>query len=937
MNLGGAVEKLANSPSLKVTLMLFSRAFRFAFPALLVATALGAQQQFGRVEGLVVDAATKRPVADAGVQIVGTTLGTMTHADGRFSIANVPMGTVTIQVRRLGYMPRTITGLTLAASETLTQTVEMSAAVVRVAAQVVTASANRGSVESALDEQRRSNQIQSSVTAEQISKSPDSDAAQAAQRVSGVTVQDGRYVFVRGLGERYTTTSLNGARMPSPEPERKVVPLDLFPSGMLQSVTTSKSFTPDLSGDFSGAAVDIRTREYPAQRTVSFGSSIGMTAGTLGNRVAVAPGVGGELFALSGSGRDMPAAARSAGNFNGVSRAQKNAIINSFRDVWRPEFSSGRPNASFRASLGGNDRMLGRRIGYLLSGTYSYSQELRENEVRAQAQPGSEPNTQLLKDQLIGSASSESVLWGALLNAGTLLSANSRLTFNAIYNRTADNDARLERGFFSDAGPVDITRLDYVERSMWSTQLSGEHDFGRRALEWSIAGAGVTRVEPDKSELIYNVVPATASSPERLLWDQSSAEGAVRSFSTLDEKSIEGKVSHRWDFGPLGKSWSLKVGALGRGAVRDANNQSFGLFAPVLSDTVRALPPEEIFGGRFTAPDSAVIDVRSLAQGGSYRAEDALGAGFAMIDVPLSQALRLITGARLEYAHTYIEAFSTLGDRVPSTREFTDPLPAVVLTYRPSELQTVRLSGSRTLARPEYRELAAVRSRQVSHGIDLSGNPNLVRTLIDNVDLRWELYPRPAELVSVAVFAKRFHNPIERVSRASSNADFVTYVNTPGADNYGVELEARQGLDVLADVLAPFTASSSVTVMRSKIDLGSEGTAASTNRIRAMVGQAPYVVNVGLTYARGTGSATVLYNRVGPRIVEAGTIPMPDVKELARNQLDFSLRLPARRGILARFDAKNLLNTDYHVQQGSVVREFYHNPRKFQLGVTVER
>jgi TonB-dependent receptor len=471
---------------------------------------------------------------------------------------------------------------------------------------------------------------------------------------------------------------------------------------------------------------------------------------------------------------------------------------------------------------------------------------------------------------------------------------------------------------------------------MWSLQLTGEHDMGRRALDWAISGAGVTRDQPDKSELIYNIVAASGSTPERRLWEQSDAEGAVRTFSRLDERSVEGRISHRWNLGRGDRQWFVKVGSLARGTKRDANTQAFGLFAPVLSDTVRELPPEELFGGRFTAPDSAVIDVRSLAQGGSYTAEDGLAAGFAMAEVPLTPALSLLTGARLEYANTHINAISTLGDRSPTTREFTDVLPALVLTYRRSDAQAIRLSGSRTLARPEYRELAAVRSRDVHGGIDLSGNPALVRTLIDNADLRWEFYPRGGELLSVALFAKRFHYPIERVSRSSSNADFVTFVNAHGANNYGIELEARKDLDVIAEVFAPLTAFSSVTWMRSKIDLGDQANA-STNADRAMVGQAPYVINAGLTYSRGSGSATVLFNRVGDRISEAGVVPMPDVKELARNQLDFSLRVPASQGVVARLDAKNLLGTSHLLRQGSIVRELYRIPRTLQLGVNVQR
>ena len=193
----------------------------------------------GRIVGRIVDASTGQGVSEVGVQVVGSTLGTSSGIEGRYALPNIPAGTVTIQVRRIGYAPKTVTGILLAAGQTLEQNISLQPATVQLQTVQTTAAAERGSVNEALDQQRTATGIVSSVTAEQITRSPDSDAAQAVQRVSGVTVQDNRYVFVRGLGERYTTASLNGSRIPSPEPEKRVVPLDLFPSGLLQTITPS--------------------------------------------------------------------------------------------------------------------------------------------------------------------------------------------------------------------------------------------------------------------------------------------------------------------------------------------------------------------------------------------------------------------------------------------------------------------------------------------------------------------------------------------------------------------------------------------------------------------------------------------------------------------------------------------------------------------------
>ncbi len=910
---------------------------RRALVALMIAGPAFAQQEpgTGRVVGRVIDAETGRPIAEAGVQIVGTTLGVQTSIDGRFTLNRVPAGTVTLQVRRLGYQPKTITGLRLEEQTTTEQNVSLAQMVAQMEALVTTANVERGSVENALDEQRTALGIVNSVTAEQISKSPDANAAQALSRVSGVTVTDGKYVVVRGTPERYTTTSLNGARVPSPEPERKVVPLDLFPSGLIQSVTTSKTFTPDLSGDFSGAHVDIKTKEFPAERQVTYGFSTGSAVGVWGNQVAFAPGVGGEAFAWAKSSRFMPSGAATAGDFSGTTQQQRNQIINSFRNVWQAGQRHARPNMSARMSIGGSTPMIGHNFGYLVSGSYSYSQDRQEGGSRALARyNGGGP--EIAYNQFTGDNSGTSVLMGGLLNLSTLLTPNSRLTFNNMYSRSADNDASVERGVLeNEAIPVELQRLRYIERMVWSSQLAGETRKDAHSIDWSITGSGVSRAEPDRSELGYEL--DSTGVVERKLWVYSGGDYASRTFASLDEKAVEAKASYTLEFGSAERRSMLKVGALGRGAHRDADVKTFGILSNGISDSVRALPPETLFGGQFTHPDSSVLTMRSLSQGGAYSATDGIGAGFAMVETPLTSTIRMITGVRYEHQQALVKSVSSLGDRDKANPSYDDFLPSLALNYRPSNRHAIRLSGSRTLARPEYREVAAIRTREGNGRVDQVGNPRLVRTLIDNLDVRYEFYPRRGEVMSVAVFAKRFHDPIERVFIASSSAATASVVNADGADNIGVELELRKDLDEFGFLLEPFTAFGGATFMQSQIRLGDKA-ASSTNPSRAMVGQSPYVVNAGLTWnGRAGASATLLFNRIGDRIVEAGQLPMPDVVELARNSVDASFRWPLRTGIVARIDAKNLTDDERLLKQGAVTREGYRTGRGLQIGVALQR
>jgi TonB-dependent receptor len=277
-----------------------------------------------------------------------------------------------------------------------------------------------------------------------------------------------------------------------------------------------------------------------------------------------------------------------------------------------------------------------------------------------------------------------------------------------------------------------------------------------------------------------------------------------------------------------------------------------------------------------------------------------------------------------------------LGHPVAVRKNWTDVLPSLALNYQMNGEQQLRLSASMTLARPEYRELAPITSRDVLNADDVLGNDQLQRTRIKNADARWEWYPSSGEIVSVGVFAKQFDNPIERVYQAAgSGTRVVFYTNAVSATNYGVELEGRKNLGFIVPALDRFQAFTNLTVMQSQIHLGEDTRASATNKSRRMVGQAPYVVNAGLSYLAfgNSTSATILFNRVGPRIQAAGDRPLPDVIEESRNALDFSLRLPVAGVFSARFDAKNLLDSPYNVRQGTVTREQYRFGRTVQAGV----
>lgn len=904
---------------------------------LIVPFAQLAAQDAGRIVGRVVEADQGNPIAGAELEVVGAGITAITALDGRYALQDLPAGPVSIRVRMLGFAPKVVTGLVVIEGKTVAQDVALAASAVQLAEISVSAAAERGSVNRALDEQRNAPGIVSAVSAEQIQRSPDSDAGQAVQRVSGVTVQDGRYVIVRGLGERYTTTSLNGARIPSPEPERKVVPLDLFPSSLLEGITTSKTFTPDQPGDFSGAQVDLKTREFPAGRVLTLSTSVGLNTAVTGRQLPRAPRTGTEWLGFAGNERELPAPARAAGNLVGVSQADRIPIINSFRPAWNGRTGQAGPNGSFGLSVGGEDPVFGQRFGYIGSFSYSYNQETRRNESRASAFPGPTPDQATPVNLYTGSTGREAVLWGGLLNLSTRLGAGTKLSFNNSLTRTSDNEATRLSGFYEqNAINLDLTRLSFVERSVRSNQLRGEHLLGERNfLDWSVSATGVKRNEPDRADLIYVAEDDGAGNMVPAFW-WGANRSADRTFSSIDENGYEGALNYRISLGAADAPTWLKAGVMGRSVDRDADSRIYNLSTTSLTEAERRAPAEDIFSGFYASQGRLFLNP---GPSGRYTAEDRLVAGYLQADVPVTDRIRILGGVRVERSEIDVNTvlFRGIQDSlVPSALKNTDVLPALGLTYFITDNHQVRVSATQTLSRPEYRELSPVEFYDVLGGQRLFGNAALRRALIQNYDARWEWYPRAGETVSLGAFYKRFRNPIERilVQNADGFSPDITFANAEGADNYGLELEVRKRLDLLSEGLRRLTIFANGTLIQSEIDVGNAGLSSLTNPSRPMAGQSEYVVNAGLSYAADDGrwNGTVLYNVAGRRLIEAGISPLPDSYEQERHLVDFSLQFPLAGAVSGKLDAKNLLDEPVRYLQGPVERLRYETGRIFTLG-----
>jgi len=385
--------------------------------------------------------------------------------------------------------------------------------------------------------------------------------------------------------------------------------------------------------------------------------------------------------------------------------------------------------------------------------------------------------------------------------------------------------------------------------------------------------------------------------------------------------------------GAVARQNTLQAGAYARTTDRTAEAPIFA-FRSRAPTSVSRKGADVIFGAAQACATCSAINVQPIGQAGSYTAEDRTVAGYAMADWGLTEQVRVIAGARLETADITVNASTQGGFTATAALRNTDVLPSLLVNGKLSETQNLRFGATRTLARPEYRELAPVTFRDVLGGVSVTGNAQLVRALIDNLDLRWEAFPNEGEVVSVGVFLKRFDRPIERVEQATSGAYQATYQNAVSATNYGAELELRKQLGFVGPWARGLTAFSNVTLMTSRVSLDTTSGLTVTDRERRLVGQAPYVINGGLTYASESGrtSATVLYNVVGERIFAAGVTPLPNILEAPRHLVDLSFRFPVAGSLTGRLDARNLLDARTRFMQGTLEREGFNSGRIVSMG-----
>ncbi len=903
----------------------------------------------GTITGVVVEKATGQPIVDAGVEIVGTNRTTRTDLDGKYSI-RTPPGTYEVRVFAAGMQSMRLQGVLVKPGAVSTADAALASSGAGGLVVEVVAPAKKATEAAQLAQRKASAVVSDTISAETMKKSAGSSASDVVKRAPAVTVKDDKFVVVRGLAERYSQALLDGSKLPSPDPQRRVVPLDLFPATFLQSLAVIKTFTPNLPGDFSGGLIDLNLREFPDEFEASLNTSIGGNTQATFRDFKTYDGGSLDYLGLGTRFRALPNGTPGA-DLGDFGPRQRFAYGRRFRNIWAIDEIDAPTNSGLGFSVGNS---LG-PFGFQLGGTYSNEYKRARDIVSRQflnAGTVDDPDVQI-RDDFRRNFSSYINKIGGILTAAYKLDDNNKIALRSLIQRNAVDNVQTANG--SSFNIPDLNQFQsvvrYTAEELDYGQLSGEHKFPWLSANWRSAWARTTQDEPDT-----RFVTRVGKAGEVGQFNNDSL-GGTRVFNTLRENLTDNAldiiVPYRLPL-PFEGALSSLPGKFQFGPAYTYRDRHFAQrrFEYVVDQGFfnLTLPTETLLAPQNIGANGFNFEETTLPQD-KFSATQEIIAGYGMFDMFLwPDKVRLVAGVRPQYSYIVLRTFNQITNKPdkPIKNDF-DPLPGVNLTYSPRSDMNIRAGWSKTVSYPEFRELSPAPYLAPRGEEQIIGNPDLVETKITSWDLRWEWFFSPLELVSLSFFYKNLQDPIERTVIAQSSNLAFSFFNADSATIIGMEFESRKDFGFLAgplsglgsfasklknfSILTNFTyASSNTIVPRGKLQV-------QTNTEREFQGLAPYIINLTFDYTDPTlGTARLMYNRVGSTLFAVGAYGVPDRFEEPRNQLDAVLIAPLQAYIglpvTAQLTVENILNDRVLLKQGDATQLRFTTGVKFTMGLT---
>jgi TonB-dependent receptor len=866
-----------------------------------------AQNTNGTIRGTVIDDKTGETLIGVTVLIEGTTTGTITDLDGTYNLP-APAGTHILVFSYVSYATKKVTEVVVTAGAVTVIDLRLAGDTEKIGEVTISAERTKNSENALLTIQKNSTIMLDGISSQSISKSGDNDAAEALKRVPGVSIEGGKYMYVRGLGDRYTKTMLNGMDIPGLDPDRNTVQMDVFPTNLVDNIIVYKTFSPDLPGDFTGGVVDISTKSFQERKQFDIGGSLGYnTATTFNNNFVLYKGGKADWLGFDDGGRKLPYDfSKTIDESYEVRRnPELENIVRSFPRNLSVEPASNFLNQNYFVSFGNQYNRNGKSFGFNTGFTYRNTYQFYEKAEYGQYLHDVDPTNLALDEENYKTASGptgiNNVTWSALV-AGAYKTKNSKYTFQLFHTQNGESAASFRNQFDGlNQNNTIAYVLAYTQRSISNFLVTGKHKLSKLDMEWKNSLSYANIQDPDLRISQFRVLNG-----DTVL--ETGSSSAVRLYRKLNEVTENFKMDFTLPF----KQWSGLASKLKFGVFESYKTRNFESYRVRLVNNGL-----QIVGG----PDFLLAEENIWApenRGGTYitgnqdlsntfNAYANVAAVYVMNELPLHPKLNLIYGVRMEKADLFFtgqkqQVFNPETDKFDNEHVLNelDFLPSVNLIFNVVENMNLRASYSRTVARPTFKEKSLAQIVDPISDITFIGNIDLEQTHIDNVDLRWEYFFASGEMISASAFFKNFDNPIEVVIYADYAPRDFTPRNVNNAKAFGLEIEFRKNFKFVHTKLEGLVLGVNASWIKSVTEVGTAELEGRSKWVkdgytiptkRAMYGQSPYLINANLSYtAPKIGlTATLAYNVQGKRLAVVGGGRAPDVYEMPFNSLNFKL------------------------------------------------
>lgn len=872
--------------------------------------------QTGKIRGTVIEDATGLPLIGCSVIIEGTTTGGITDFDGNFSITAAP-GTYTLVSSYVSFATQKISDVVVKEGGVTVVNIRMKDQAITGETFELTAKQVRNNEAAISTIKKKSVNLIDGISAQTFSKNGDNTAASALKRVTGVSIQNGKDVYVRGLGDRYTKTILNGVVIPGLDPDRNSVQVDIFPTNVVDNIVVYKTFSPDLPGDFTGGMVDIITKDFPESKFYNFSASFSYNPNMhFKSDFLTFKGYSPDLFAAGADFRSNPINPKSTMPRPLVT-TENNIILEKAtkrfdRDMGTIEGSS-LLNQNYSLSYGNQIEGEKNTFGYVVSlgyrMQYTFYDDIEFNTFQY-SDTTSKYKLELVEEHTAQRGTQE-VMWNGLLSTSFKRGISKfSLTFFHTQNgiKQATHWRQENTDFSQNLVTLDKTILYYNQRSISNIMFNTKHQFNKNLeLKTAISPSLALNKEPDLRQTIFVV-------SDKGEYTLAYGEGALvnRAYRNLKEVNLNGKADLKWDFNQWsGLKSNIKTGVNYTYKERsfDAVEYNFrNIGQPDYSGDPNQLFTNDYLFSANNSPTTleGMYVIGKLDSSNIYSASQTIIVGYIMNELPIDSSLKVIYGARVEKGEmrytgerqTILTQDDVFKDRV--VLDNTDLLPAISVVYSLPKDYNIRANFSRTLARPSFKEKSGAQIYDPVTQLTFQGDLNLLQTYINNYDLRFEKYMGSVDLISISGFYKMFTNPIEQVFYNATSTDDVVPRNAENATVLGVEFELKKNLEFISDKLKWISVGSNVTVVKSEVKMSDieyqsrllEARQGETiKETRQFQGQAPYLINsfVGYSNKNKAIEATLSYNLQGKNLFIVGIGRVPDVYEKPFHDLNFRI------------------------------------------------